>query len=62
MGELRANALAEVDLVLGSRAANRHADGRIKNQALDRRLQAEERRAVIAGLGMQPEALGSGSV
>lgn len=39
------------------RSANRDQTGRIKNLSLDLRLQAEERRLVIACLDMAPETV-----
>lgn len=48
----------EIVRVQAERAANRDVVGRIKNQALDQRLQAEERRAALAALNMQAETPG----
>lgn len=47
--------LAQIENIQGQREQNRDDLGRIMNQALDLRLQAEERRLVISALGMAPE-------
>lgn len=49
---------AKLEEIRNKRTANRDEVGRIKNLSLDRRLQAEERKAVIEALGMKPEIPG----
>lgn len=45
----------QIEATQAARNANRDGMGRIKNRALDLRLQAEERRLAIETLGWAPE-------